>query len=319
MLGFRGNTRSTGKRSTSAVFHNWANQTRTEQQSSHVRFEINTLFSYAAQIGQFYPDKAKNGQQIVLLSRRKYSPTTSGHQSAARSASSHHYQVFVDCWTNEYSHKWSEAKREILTEKLKEIFALCFNLPRKRNVTGAISIIQDEATLAYEFFRECFKWKEYPRSTPITLHVLERLNAGATAYLSKKNTGLADRIEAEKARTEKLAASKKRREAQKRAEDLVYLERWKNGDCLTGHFYNLPIALRVKDGTIETSRGATVAIPAALNLYYLIQHAPEQLKGFEINGFTVRDLVGTNGDRTLRVGCHDIPLSEIERIREELP
>src|SRR3954452_20181905 len=72
----------------SQVPHLWANQSQDHAKGNgSISFSGRSLYSYAAEIGRLVD--APNGGRVALLISRTWSPTTSSHQSAARSAVSH--------------------------------------------------------------------------------------------------------------------------------------------------------------------------------------------------------------------------------------
>jgi murein DD-endopeptidase MepM/ murein hydrolase activator NlpD len=94
-----------------------------------------------------------------------------------------------------------------------------------------------------------------------------------------------------------------------------YLESWRSGGILRYGFNRLPVALRLStDGSrIETSHGAVVPTRVAAVAWEAIKAGavdPEFSWG-HYTGLAVRDGV-------LVVGCHRIPLEEVQAIREAL-
>jgi hypothetical protein len=102
---------------------------------------------------------------------------------------------------------------------------------------------------------------------------------------------------------EKQEAIAKEQRKQKEAENLAL---WKAGEH---HATFAATALRVKDGEVQTSHGATVPVIEAKKLYRALK-AGVNIIGQRVGHFEVRSIDSEN----LTVGCHIIPLSEIERI-----
>jgi hypothetical protein len=72
----------------SQVPHLWAHQSQDHAKGNgSISFSGRSIYSYAAEIGRLAD--APNGERVALLISRTWSITTSGHQSAARSAVSH--------------------------------------------------------------------------------------------------------------------------------------------------------------------------------------------------------------------------------------
>jgi len=70
-------------------------------------------------------------------------------------------------------------------------------------------------------------------------------------------------------------------------------------------------ALRLKDGEVQTFFGARVPEREARILYKMIK-AGKDIKGYKIGYYTV---ISING--TLKIGCHDIPMEEVQRFAKE--
>jgi hypothetical protein len=73
------------------------------------------------------------------------------------------------------------------------------------------------------------------------------------------------------------------------------------------------IALRINGEKIETSRGAEIPLDVAKGLWCAME-AKIDVTGMTLGNFTVRELTEEN----LIVGCHTIPLSEINLIAKQL-
>jgi hypothetical protein len=112
-------------------------------------------------------------------------------------------------------------------------------------------------------------------------------------------------------REKRVAKLTKKRDAEILAKNQENLAAWLNGaqnswmlrDNIT------PMHLRVSaDGTqIETTKGAKVSYESAKSLYMAIQTGAD-VRGFEIDGYKV-----ISNESVLKIGCHDIPPTEVER------
>jgi hypothetical protein len=132
------------------------------------------------------------------------------------------------------------------------------------------------------------------------------------------------------AKLDKKAKQKAKEEEQKRAQLLadgkVELMNWSKNKGNKFHTYrhlDLPVMLRVskedfivadaktKIKVIETSKGARVPYEAGRKLYTLIK-AGRDVVGYDLDGYTVISLNGV-----LKVGCHEIERTEIERFAKK--
>jgi len=116
----------------------------------------------------------------------------------------------------------------------------------------------------------------------------------------------------QRAKNERAAKAKANRKLH--ADELKALNEWKTGerDYLRYQSTISGAYLRIKGDNVETSENASVSVKAAKLLCKMIQ-AGKDIKGYNIEGYTVISLNGT-----LKIGCHDIPRSEVERITKEL-
>lgn len=305
------------------LIHRWAQQEKSDGRSGNVHFSGTSLNFYRREIACFYPVLDKQKRQVVAVSRNTYSPLTTQKQNMAWQATTQYRQIKTDFFTDCLSRNWDRARLQIVNSLLKEIHTAAGELVGKRNVIDRIDRIQHKASDALSFFREFCKRREYPKNIPISFNLLNALagnRATAETVLAKHYAPkLAQQVERDRYRSEHAREIEQQKNAKLIEKEQERLKDWLAGGP-SDYFYHLPIALRVRESTneIETSRGARVPINAALMLYERLSTSPETVAGFKIGDFTVRDFIGSNGDRMLRVGCHEIPFKEIERIKAQL-
>jgi hypothetical protein len=107
----------------------------------------------------------------------------------------------------------------------------------------------------------------------------------------------------EREKQEKIAREKRAIEEQDK------LEQWLAGGSIHCYFEVTRLRVNYKADTIETTKGAEVPVIEAKKLYRAMK-AGLNIIGQRVGHFEVRSIDETN----LTVGCHVIPLSEIERI-----
>lgn len=105
------------------------------------------------------------------------------------------------------------------------------------------------------------------------------------------------------------------------------IERWKSGEDvhLSPRFaYNEPVVLRVKDGEVQTSHHAEVAIlglAGAARLWRFLKVLKDAGRTYQRNGHSERIghfVVESFDGATLHVGCHRIAWEECERIAPQV-
>lgn len=273
-------------RSTCEVCHYWANKVQPSGRSSSVSFSGRDLLSYAATIARHYPEG-------VAFSCRTWSNTTSGHQSDARNAARHLKQVSVyDPTSVSDSFKYASGFIAGLAQK-----AATARQRRDFYLLEIKRVVSDFNTFA--------EWNgsEQRLAEP-------KLDDATLASIAKTKREVA-KEEAKK------AAARAAREALA-AEELA--KEWRQGEQLHWKVRNLSESLlRLKDGEIQTSHGASIPVADAHKLWPLIQRAKRGQREYEVGQpVGVYRLTKIRTDGSIVVGCHDIAYSEIEYIAKKL-
>jgi len=268
--------------------HAWANQTREKAKGNNFYFEGTKIYSYGEHylLGNLFPE-----QKIALINSRGYSSTTGKHTRHALNALSSQWTIIrtprpeAD---NMNAHQENAAYlAELIQKSLKDI-----KTARVRLGQILDNLDTQRANL-----------KLYARSFKIKAGIIPGLSSKQkTKYVALAREYI----------TRAEASAIKRQERTKAAEALE-LESWRNHNSTKRYFYNSDIALRMSaDGKrIETSRGAEVGILTAREVYKRYK-AGEALKGAKLNGFTIDSI----DFESVVIGCHIIPLTEIEKIME---
>jgi len=238
--------------------------------------------------------------KYVLFNSQTYSVTTSQHQSKIQYALNHLEGFAVPypqtpCTVDNLSWCVDEFKSTLKTHL------------RARSYSYISELNHYKETLSFlvnNFHREegLFSLSlEYMAKTLETL-------AGDPAQLKKEL----------KAEDKKKREAKKLKQAELKAENAQKITDWKNGMAITLPFH-LPPFLRIVSGFsihdqifVETSKGVKVTIESAHKLCQAIESGVDII-GYDIEGFTV---ISVNG--TLKIGCHDIPISEVKEITAKI-
>lgn len=279
--------------------HVWAQQTQREGRNSNrsIFFEGPSIYSY----GRHF-EMARFIDGVVLVNCARYSVTTSKHQSWVRQA--------ITQYTS-------------------------FEVPSMEDHSANIVYLIDEARAQYD------KATKARVNGVWCIRNAREMVQQARAYLNvfcapvpashlevwcklREDRYLASEVEEAILRRAQEAQSKEEqarqaREAKQRAQEAEQLEKWKAGESVGRYF--VTTALRVKGDVVQTSRGAEVPIIEARKLYKLIKRmqidlgagVPEvdyRCTGARVGHFTVSHLTR----EAIVIGCHTIPLDEIERI-----
>lgn len=293
----------------SQLAHAWANQTKPAATASNFYFRGPTIFSY----GDHFPI-ATLDRGTVLFTSRSYSNSTCKHLSHARRAIPHGVPVIhcrhplteygtahqsnLETFTDELettlakytkAKKWKDFHAEQITRQLENVHAYLAHFKTKKKDQPAalkkiIAIIEKG------------DWKETPEQTEARHARLAELDA-------TKDTRRAA------ARAARLA-----REAEENADKLA---RWIAGEDVRFFQSGGLASLRVKNGKVETSQGASVSLAAALRLFNFLGAMPAdagQVESLDVDGFTFRSL----REGVATIGCHKIAFSEMARIAPEV-
>lgn len=274
------------------VCHVWAQQTQATGRNSTntIFFDGPSIYSY----GRHF-EMARFIGEAVLVNCAKYSVTTSKHLSWVRQAVTHH-----------------------------RIFEVPSMTAHAVNVTYLIEQSQkayDQAVRARKYAASYIEMgRKYVDQTQLYVALFRapvpRAHADLWAALIG-NYYLNSETQAElfrKAREakEKTRAENEARQQRRIAEEQEDLEKWIRGE-FHGHRYFTQTCLRVSDKEVQTSHGASVPLIEARKLYQAMK-AGLDVTGQRVGYFTVTSLT----KQCLNIGCHCIPMSEIERIAPQV-
>jgi len=288
--------------------HVWASQSQETGRAGNISFEGDSIYSYGHWIMARFIEPG-----VVLIRDDKYSVTTSSHQRLVRSAVSH-------CKTLEVANLDRPPKHQ---ENMQHLLAKTREAADK--FWGALGWCGSWHEKRYkEVVKQAKDYAEYFKLALPPLFGLELSGQRAKAKRKQQK-------QFEDTRAEREAEQQRRRDAayEKAAPMLDQLrssfeQRWMSGEQLhRGHrekvvvdgftfyagcsFSQDRLRYRPERDEVETSQGAYVSAKAARLLYDRIV-AGKPVHGHKINNYTV---IGYNGE--LKVGCHVIGRSEIDR------
>lgn len=282
------------------VFHSWAHQQQERANSGNVSYVGPSLYSYAACIARFL------NARTVAFSYRSWSITTSSHQSAAKSAVSHLRRVY--CWNPEdsvYSNMEHERKRVIDV-----LGSIPTPVMKKDGKTETVLSKKRRENIYADVRQIVARANEYLEATGNTevkpIELGEDIESAAEAVR---------KIEDERRKAAAAAAKKREKDAKET------LKKWRNHEY-DGYISNTAPALRLSpDRTrVQTSWGAQIPVEHALRLWPLVKRArrskvPYSGEAVKLGNFQL-DSIDETG--SIKVGCHTIGYSELERIAEQL-
>lgn len=281
------------------LFHYWSAQALPEAKCGNVRYDGPVIYSYAEPIGLLLPNNR------VLISNRKFSVTTSSHQSDVWRATYHMRVCHAPFITRYYNsetdlvlmHKsnrnYWERDAEYAVEELK-------NHPRrkKRIADRLASILQ-----SYHAYREFFNL-DWPEMTSEEMTKLVEFR-------------VREREEEAKLRASRMEAERKLREAEEATELLL----WRDHATERRSFERTALRLSLDGKEIETTRGACVPVDVAPVLWRytnLCKHKGEDFYPPSPVAVGNYRLTRIEHDGTLVIGCHTIPYDELVLMAKKL-
>ena len=272
------------------VCHVWAQQTQSEGRAGNIFFRDKSIYSY----GHHFEMARFVDEETVFITTRGYSVSTAKHLSLVRQAV-RHKTVFT---VPDFNYHPDNVR--YLIEKARDHFD---KAKRARKFadweirSGRESV---ETTRAY-----ITKFQVQVPDSHVelwqALHTDTYLNGEVQAALLAK---------ARAAQVAEREATKQAR-LKREAEEAAQLAKWVAGELSYGRFSAM--RLRVKEGEVQTTHGARVPVIEARKLYRALK-AGLDVVGRQVGYYRVTRVT----DSELVIGCHNIPMSEVERIAPEV-
>ncbi len=280
--------------SNDALAHAWANNSDISVVRSGSNFwcQYDRLYSFHTCIAEIY-------KNTTIFNDHSHSSYTARHQSKARGAS-HGANISIDIpGRGHHSIVFSQGDFERIVVSYNEAKAAEHLLKADRaRKTGDWHRAQAHSRIQSLI--------DYAKLVGLSYECDE---AGMEVLKQAAETQrLLDIAEAKEYRAKRIA---------KQAEDMV---RWRAGENVYVSFEQT--ALRIMDGEIQTSHGASIPLNQAVDLWPFVRQAHETGKPFlpregrtiHLGDFTLNCFK----DDVLTVGCHRIPYSELALIAEQL-
>ena len=275
----------------SEVSHYWANKIQSQGKACNMFFEGDIIYSY----GYHFPIAKHIKNNLILFTSKGYSVSTSKHLGITRSAIPSEIEVLtvpevdirnntltshidnIEYFINEIKTNFGKSER---ARKYKEMYL--------RNGLANINSMKR--------YLELFKVKsKLPNS----------LKKAVNLFINMDNTEIMEVIKAEQD-IQKKAELQRKKEQEKKFLEL--LPKWKNNEV-----YNLPYYkkqyLRLANNEIETSLHVKISIET-FKKYYSMLKSGKSLLNEKIDYYRVTK----QDSNLLTIGCHAIPISEINYI-----
>jgi len=269
----------------SEVAHRWANQTQEYARSGPMSFTGVYAYSYNTAIGRLH---TVNGHTIAIMSDNYYSATTCKHKSAFARALA-------------YDILWVKGSIDNVEEALLEYQEMYIDR-LIHNATSAYDPDFYGALDAITDFNDLLTKLGFSHLDLVVDSGLFEIGKEYQKFRYARNKEL-NAVKDEQRRIRQEA------EAQERLKSLEeQLPCWLQGGPrhpVLNH--QKPDLIRVKDGRVETTGGASVSLQAAQVLLTALL-ADKKVKGMEVDGYTVIGFDRKQG--TVKIGCHDISFEQ---------
>jgi hypothetical protein len=286
--------------SRSEVCHIWAQQTQDKGRAGNIFFEGTKIYSYgyhfvAAQIHTI------KGKRFALVNKHRYSPSTAQHLSCVRDSLNGLMPYFeaIDVSKPKYAVKYNDdlatATVEAALKRMK--------IENKDSIKYEFECIHDafkSANQLRKLLGMAERWPTKKQLNEVQAHLEKRL-----ARYHELNTPEMQ------AKREKERVARQAREAKhleiKLAEDI---QQFRNHGYINSSIRELRYEiLHVSGDDVITSRGARVSVQEARVLYNVISTGKDVM-GKQIGSFTVIRVTDLGTDKAIKIGCHEILLSE---------
>lgn len=275
------------------LVHIWAQQTKESGKGSNMFFEGATIYSYGYHfpIATIHKDNKKD-IELVLFTSKGYSPTTAKHKNFVANAITNRRGVVCPLVN----------PKTMADHRINSDYILAQLEKTKKEALSAKRSGKDLVLHAHDLSDD---YNDY-----ITFFKVRRKRLTTRIFSD-------DQLEEVKKKRAVYLKQQQEREARQNAVNAEKLNEWAQGtqEQTLSAFYGLPIRLRLKNGHVETSRGANVTIEEA-KIALSAFNANQLNEGAKIGDYTV-----TRWDEeksVLVIGCHNIPLVEIENLNNLL-
>lgn len=261
--------------------HIWANQTKENGKGNNMFFEGKKIYSYGThyQIAELFEVK---GKTVVFVNSNGYSNTTAKHTSIVCQACSHLEQFHIPFMKDFYSYSYRskqyfEPNKQSIADFLLQIVNNHIYEQKQARTNGRYVEAAKREYRKYESFCNLFDLD------PVKVDFSEVEEIAQKCVLRYEET--------EKKKAERAAKA-----------DAEKLQKWLTGEY-NGTLYNIPVHFRIKNGKVQTTKGAYVSLEAAKRLYQM-QKKGMDILGEKIDGFTVTK----NDGNTVTISCHKIQM-----------
>jgi len=301
-----GNKYSPGSYDYSGLAHWWAyNYGYKHTGGGRMTSDGNKIKSYTTVIGRMLDPAKKGLQPFVLLSSERYSNTTATHMRAVLDAVSHMDYMFISN-PDPRSREDHILNLQSLLSSL-EYLAEDYHKKRKDSTRNAIVEKIMVNKLNAEKYASYFKLKRSSEYKQIKKYPLPT-DANFTEFHEQS---VKSKMRAKARADARRARRLKKDRAEKSLIEEANLKRWLNGENVrVNGDYLEKVYMRISGDMIETTSRVTVGLNEVTKAYLRFKKGTLK-EGMKIGSYTYG---GIDEDNNAHIGCHVIPLEDIDAI-----
>lgn len=296
---------SVGSYDYDGLAHYWAyNYGRKSTAGDRMSVSGNSVYSYSTVIATMHPPISGGRPPFVLINTSDWGPTTSKHLNCVESSVSHMDHMRVD-----NANPRGKADHE---HNLEVFFDTAMTASEKYARARSEWSINNHLRTYYRMIDNAKMYASYfkLRNNKFYKRLMELPDpSGEHSVEALKE--LKDKME----KAEQAANSKRLREIRKRDKELAdkadtELQEWlKGANKVPNSRYLKQVYIRVKGAVVQTTEHASISLKACIAAYTKY-NAGTLKQGDDISGFTFGGV--QNG--IAGIGCHRVPMTEIERL-----
>lgn len=276
--------------SNAQLAHVWAQQKQDEGEGNSMFFNGAKIYSF----GSHYTAAMFHGDTVLINSNR-YSNCTGRHLNYISSAVKHKQSFDVPDVCNPKS----GINVLYLSNEISDAITRMIYGRGNKHGTGSKWEFQRFTELTKEFNAYCSAFGIKDR-----LELPDDFTDDLRALCKAKDDRATAIFAPKKAEADRLRAIA---DAEYEAKQQASLDAWMRGE--DARYYGNKTLLRIHGDKVQTTQGAEVKLEDAMELLRRMR-AGENVKGFTVGDFTVDKLTK---DKII-IGCHEIPLSEVNRV-----
>ena len=275
------------------VAHYWANKVQAEGHGNSMFFHNDIIYSY----GTHFPMAKHINNNLILFTSKGYSNSTSKHLSITRRAIPSEIEVITVPLVNVYNDRSNKGLHidniRYFINEIKENFGKSQRARKYKSMYLESGLSKINSMKRY---LELFKVKsKLPSGLKKSVNLFINMDKVEVMEVIKAEENIRKQVE-------------KQRKKEQEKKFLELLPKWKNNEV-----WNLPYHkeqyLRLINDEIETSLHVKISLDT-FNKYYSILKSGKSLINEKIDHYRV-----TKQDSNLiTIGCHNIPIKEVEYI-----